>query len=76
MLPPTPETKEPRMSDPQRDLQDELRHIRDLVFVRDLLREHGADSGELRACDVVVDEARAKLAELAKRASAVYAAAA
>ena len=25
------------------ELQDELRHIRDLVFVRDLLRERGGD---------------------------------
>ena len=60
----------------QRELEGDLRHIRDLVFVRDLLREHGADSGELRTCDVVIAEARSKLAESAKRASALYAAAA
>ena len=63
--------------DPQEDaLQDELRHIRDLVFVRDLLRERGAASSELRECEAVIDAARAQLAESAKRASARYAAAA
>jgi hypothetical protein len=63
-------------SDPQGELQAELRHIRDLVFVRDLLEERGADSTELREYDSVIDEARTQLAESAKRASAVYAAAA
>jgi len=61
-------------SDRQGELQDELRHIRDLVFVRDLLRERGAASTELRDYDAVIDEARAQLAESAKRASACYAA--
>jgi hypothetical protein len=63
-------------SDPQRELQVELRHIRDLIFVRDLLRERGAASTELLKYDAVIDEARGQLAESAKRASAVYAAAA
>jgi hypothetical protein len=63
-------------SDPQRELQAELRHIRDLVFVRDLLGERGAAPTELRKYDAVIDEARKQLAESAKRASAVYAAAA
>ena len=57
------------------DLQAELRHIRGLVFVRDLLRERGAASTELRDYDAVIDEARARLAESAKRASTRYAAA-
>jgi len=58
------------------ELQDKLRHIRDLVFIRDLLRERGETSTELMEYDVVIDEARAKLAESAKRASACYATAA
>jgi hypothetical protein len=63
-------------SDPQSELQVELRHVRDLVFIRDLLRERGAASTELREYDSVIDEARGQLAVSAKRASAVYAAAA
>ena len=57
----------------QDELQDELRHIRDLVFIRDLLRERGDTSNELGEYDVVINEARAQLAESAKRASARYA---
>jgi CHAD domain-containing protein len=53
----------------QDELQDELRHIRDLVFIRDLLRERAETSTELR-------EGWAQLAELAKRASVRYASAA
>jgi CHAD domain-containing protein len=64
-------------SDPlQNELQDELRHIRDLVFIRDLLRERGETSTELREHDAVINEARAQLAESTKRASARYATAA
>jgi hypothetical protein len=63
-------------SDPQREVQAELRHIRDLVFVRDLLRERGAAPTELRQYDAVIDQGRTQLAGSAKRASAVYAAAA
>ena len=44
-------------SDPQNDLHVELRHIRDLIFIRDLLRERGAASTELGEYDAVVDEA-------------------
>jgi CHAD domain-containing protein len=58
------------------ELQDELRHIRDLVFIRDLLRERGETSTELSEYDAVINEARAQLAESAKRDSAGYAAAA
>jgi CHAD domain-containing protein len=60
----------------QDELQDELRHIRDLVFIRDLLRERGETSTELRECEAVINGARAQLAELAKRASVRYASAA
>jgi len=63
-------------SDVQGELQAELRHIRDLVLVRNMLRERGATSTELREYDAVIDEARAQLAESSKRASARYATAA
>ena len=43
------------------ELQDELRHIRDLVFVRDLLRERGETSTELSEYDAVINKARAQL---------------
>jgi hypothetical protein len=65
-----------RQSDPQEELEDELHHIRDLVFVRDLLRERGATSNELRQYDAVIDQAHARLARSAKRAANPYAAAA
>jgi CHAD domain-containing protein len=58
------------------ELQDELRHIRDLVFIRDLLRGRGETSTELSEYDAVINEARAQLAESAKRDSARYVAAA
>jgi len=38
-------------SDPQNDLHVELRHIRDLISIRDLLRERGAASTELGEYD-------------------------
>lgn len=60
----------------QDELQDELRHIRDLVFVRDLLRERGETSTELLEYEAVINGARAQLAELAKRAYVRYARAA
>jgi CHAD domain-containing protein len=55
------------------ELQDGLGHIRDLVFIRDLLRQRGECSTELQEYDAVINEARAQLAESAKRASARYA---
>ena len=61
---------------PQDELHEELRHIRDLVFVRNLLRDRRATPTELREYDAVIDEARTQLAESAKRASARYATAA
>jgi CHAD domain-containing protein len=66
----------PRIVSSQSDMQDELRHIRDLVFIRDLLSERGEPSTELREYDAVINEARAHLAESAKRTSARYAPAA
>ena len=58
------------------ELQEELRHIRDLVFIRELLRERGETAAELSAYDAVINEAQAQLAELARRDSARYVAAA
>jgi hypothetical protein len=67
----------PGQSDlPRDELQDELRHIRDLVFIRDLLRERGETPTELSEYDAVISEARAQLAESTKRDSARYAPAA
>jgi hypothetical protein len=58
------------------ELQAELRHIRDLVVLRDLFRARGASSAELRRYDAVVDEARTRLARSAKQSAAHYASAA
>jgi hypothetical protein len=58
------------------EVQDDLRHIRDLIFIRRLLGERGEPSTELTKCDAVINEARAQLAESTKRASARYATAA
>lgn len=58
------------------ELEGELRHIRDLVFVRDLLRDRGASVAELEECDAAIEDAHARLAETARIASAPYAAAA
>jgi hypothetical protein len=61
---------------PREELRDELRHIRDLVFLRDLLRERGAAPAELREYEAAIGAARAQLATAAKRESRRYAAAA
>jgi CHAD domain-containing protein len=64
----------PRIAAVQSDPpEDELGHIRDLVFIRDLLRQRGEPSTELGEYDAVINEARAQLAESAKRSSARYA---
>ena len=48
---------------------DDLRHIQDLVFVRDLLAAHGATPAELKEYDAVIDGVRRRLARDAKRAA-------
>ena len=65
-----------KLSDPQGEVDDEISHIRDLVFVRNLLARRGATYAELRDCDAVIDGVRRQLADSAKRASARYATAA
>lgn len=63
-----------RLTTPQSDVDAELRHIQDLVFVRDLLASRGAPRAEISECDAVIDAVRRRLAVTAKRASARYAA--
>ena len=58
-----------KLSDPQSEVDDEIRHIRDLVFVRNLLAERGATYAELRDYDTVIDGVRSQLADSAKRAA-------
>jgi hypothetical protein len=61
---------------PGDEVEETIRHIKDLVFVRDLLTARGATAAELRRYDAVIDRVRCQLAESAKDASARYAAAA
>ncbi len=62
------------------DLRDpvdrQIRHVRDLIFVRDLLARRGADAAELAECDSVIDEQRDELARIARAAAAELAVAA
>jgi hypothetical protein len=66
----------PRSAAGSPDLQAEVDHIRDLVFVRRVLRERGATESELQECDAVIGEARTRLAESARLACARFAPAA
>lgn len=52
-----------KLSDPQAEVDDEIRHTRDLVFVRNLLAARGAGHAELRECDAVIDGLRRQLAD-------------
>jgi hypothetical protein len=65
-----------RHPDPRAELEEELRHVRDLVLLRELLRRRGAAPDELRECDAAIAGARGRLAESAKRASGAHAPAA
>jgi hypothetical protein len=56
-------------SSPRAELDDEIRHVRDLVLIRTLLSIRGAPAAELVECDAVIDTARGRLAEVAKRAA-------
>ncbi len=62
----------PDQSDPEREVGGELRHLRDLVFLRELLRDRGATGAELAGYDATVAHARAGLAESVRRAAASY----
>jgi hypothetical protein len=59
-----------KLGDPQRQVDEEIVHIRGLVLIRTLLAERGATAAELRECDAVISDCRGRLADLALRASA------
>ena len=63
-----------KLGDPQREVDDQIEHIRGLVHIRKMLAERGAVASELRECDAVIAGCRLQLADLAIRAGA-YAAA-
>jgi hypothetical protein len=74
-----PRTKESKMATatlPTSELEDELRHIRNLDFIRDLLQVRGASAAEVADCDAVIEDARARLAASARREAGSYASAA
>jgi hypothetical protein len=56
------------------DVDDELRHIRDLVVVRNALARRGATHEELAECDTVIDVVRTQLAATVRRDASRYAA--
>jgi len=58
-----------KLSDLQDEIDAELRHLEDLVFVRELLAARGASAEELAECDAVIEGLRKQLAESAQRAS-------
>ena len=64
-----------KLGDPQRDVDEEIRHISGLVLIRQLLAERGAPSHELRECDAVIEACRTRLADLAVRAGSFASAA-
>ena len=59
-----------KLGDPQREVDEEIGHIRGLVLIRKLLAERGSPPSELRECDAVIAECRLRLADLAIRAGA------
>jgi len=56
-------------------VDEEIRHIRGLVLIRQLLAERGVPPHELRECDAVIEACRTRLADLAVRAGAFASAA-
>ena len=64
-----------KLGDPQRHVDEEIRHVRGLVLIRQLLAERGAPSHELRECDAVIEACRTRLADLAVRAGSFASAA-
>jgi len=50
-------------------IEDELRHIHDLVFVRNLLAERGSSEDELALCDAEIGRRRRQLAAQARRSA-------
>jgi hypothetical protein len=58
------------------ELERELRHLHDLVVVRDILRARHASADDLDICEVAIREERNFLADLARRSTEHHAAAA
>jgi hypothetical protein len=50
-------------------VDQEIRHIHDLLFLRDLLADRGVASEELRRYDAAIAAARERLAEVARAAA-------
>jgi hypothetical protein len=59
-----------KLGDPQRQVDEEIDHIRGLVLIRKMLADRGAPPVELQDCDAVIARCRRQLAELAVRAGA------
>jgi hypothetical protein len=59
-----------KLGDPQREVDEEIGHIRGLVLIRKLLAERGAPVAELCVYDAVIAECRRQLAVLSIRAAA------
>jgi hypothetical protein len=54
--------------------EQEIRHIHDLLFLRDLFADRGVARDELRGYDAAIARARERLAEAAQPAAAGLAA--
>ena len=65
-------TRMKKVYDPQGVVGDDLRHIQDLVFGRDLLAAHGATPAELKEYYAVIDGVRRQLAADTRRAATRY----
>jgi hypothetical protein len=59
-----------KLGDPQREVDEEIGHIRGLVLIRKMLADRGAPASELREYDAVIAERRRQLAALSIRAAA------
>jgi len=64
-----------KLGDPQREVDEEITHIRGLVLIRAMLAERGSPASELRDCDAVIAECRLRLADRAIRAGSFASAA-
>lgn len=60
-------TRMKKLYEPQSAVGEESGHVRDLVFLREVLASHGATPSELRQYDAVIADARKELAEDARR---------
>jgi hypothetical protein len=54
-----------KLSDRQRAVNEQIRHVRGLVLIRALLADRGATPAELQEYDAVIAAGRRELAELA-----------